>query len=563
MAQTFPQIAFSELAFPRPDRESLADIYGAIAAQLDAGERRDALAAFDAARRHYESWASLVHLQFSRDTTNEAAKAERDYCDTLGPVATGHEVEIKRRLLDDPDREGLVALLGTHVVALWEADITTFDPRIAADLEEEARLSAEYTALLASAKIEIDGEVVNLSGLAPYAQNADRDVRHRAEQARWGFFEANGATLDDLFGKLVTLRQRMAETLGFETYTELGYRRMRRTDYGPEQVAAFREKIVTHVTPLVRSLLEHRRLSMGWDRLRAWDEALIDPKGNPKPAGGHDLLLERAQQMFDAMGGDLGIFFETMHEGGYLDLLNRAGKAGGGFCTSFPDVGMPFIFANFNGTHNDIGVFTHEMGHAYQNWKSRDQRCIDELWPTMEAAEIHSMGLEFLTWPEIDKLVEEGAADRYRKMHLIDSLAFLPYGACVDHFQHEVYDDPEMSPAARHETWKRLEKIYMPWRDWGDLAYPASGTRWQAQMHVYRSPFYYIDYTLALCCAMQLWLGSRNDPQGTMETYAALCAAGGSKAFTALVEDAGLISPFEPDALAEVVHEAEQELMGS
>ena len=34
---------------------------------------------------------------------------------------------------------------------------------------------------------------------------------------------------------------------------------------------------------------------------------------------------------------------------------------------------MPFIFANFNGTKGDVEVFTHEIGHAFQNWSSRDK----------------------------------------------------------------------------------------------------------------------------------------------------------------------------------------------
>ena len=152
-----------------------------------------------------------------------------------------------------------------------------------------------------------------------------------------------------------------------------------------------------------------------------------------------------------------------MRAGGFLDLKNRPGKAGGGFCTSFPTVGAPYIFANFNGTHHDIGVFTHEMGHAFQNWQSRDQPGVDYLWPTMEAAEIHSMGLEFLTYPVIDRLVGQGEADRFRRMHLIGALAFLPYGVCVDHFQHEVYANPDATPAERHAMWQRLERIYMPW----------------------------------------------------------------------------------------------------
>ncbi|MFT8718441.1 M3 family oligoendopeptidase, partial [Acetobacter sp.] len=338
------------------------------------------------------------------------------------------------------------------------------------------------------------------------------------------------------------------------------YRRLRRVDYTPEDVARFRDEVAKHVTPLIASLLEQRRAEMGWDSVKYWDENFIDPKGNPKPAGGYDLLIERAQTMFDRMGGGLGPFFREMVEGGYLDLKNRDGKAGGGFCTAFPDVGMPFIFANFNGTHGDISVFTHEMGHAYQNWRSRDLPTIDELWPTMEAAEIDSMGLEFLTWPHMELMVEDGAADRFRRMHLISSLSFLPYGVCVDHFQHEVYARPEMTPAERHETWCRLEQHYMPWRDYGDLAYPAKGGRWQAQGHIYRNPFYYIDYTLALCCAMQLWLQSRRDEPAAMKAYEGLCAKGGAAAFTQLVADAGLVSPFAPGVLGDVVKEATEVL---
>lgn len=551
-------ILFADLTFPPPTAESLNAAFGAVSALLDEGKRPQALARFDAERRAYDSWASMVTLRFSQDTTNQQIRTDRDLADRLTPLVTELEVAIKRRLLDDPDRAGLVTAIGTHTVRLWETDITTFDPRIREALEEEARLGADYTALLAAARVTVQGQTVNLSGLAPFAEHPDRAIRHEAEKARWDFFAAHGPELDRIYDQLIQVRHGMARTLGYDTYTPLGYRRMRRVDYGPEDVARFREEVLTHVVPLVGAIVENRRLTMNWDRVHFWDESLIDPMGNPKPAGGHDLLLERAQTMFDRMGGDLGSFYRQMVEGGFLDLRNREGKAGGGFCTAFPSVGMPFIFANFNGTQHDITVFTHEMGHAYQNWKSRDLPGIDLLWPTMDAAEIHSMALEFLTWPQIDLLVEDGLADRFRRMHLIGSLSFLPYGVCVDHFQHEIYANPDMTSAERHETWQRLEKLYLPWRDYGDLAWPAGGGRWQAQGHIYRSPFYYIDYTLALCCAMQFWLHSRADQKGAMAVYADLCALGGSQPFTGLVEAAGLISPFKQGTLADIVQEADR-----
>jgi M3 family oligoendopeptidase len=551
-------ITFDSISVPTPDKTSLGAEYVTLHERLDSGDISGALEGWDAVRRAYRTWSALVHLKFAQNTTDPAAKAAREYADALGPEAADLGNAFKRRLLGFPNRTRLELKAGPHAVRLWETDVTAFDPAIKPDLEEESRLTARYTEILASASLSIGGKTVNLAGLAPFAEDPDREVRHEAETVRWAFFSQHGAELDKIYDDLVRLRHGMARRLGFDSYTPLGYRRMRRVDYGPEDVARYRRQVLTHVVPLVERLLEKRRATFGWDTLRFWDEAMIDPAGNPKPAGGHDFLVAQARVMFDGMDGRLGGFFREMDEGGFLDLRNRPGKSGGGFCTSFPTVGMPFIFANFTGTHHDIGVFTHEMGHAFQNHQSRDQPNVDYLWPTMEAAEIHSMSLEFLTWPHMNLLVGDDAADRFRRMHLIGSLAFLPYGVCVDHFQQEVYENSGATPVQRHEMWQRLERCYMPWTSYGDLAYPAKGGRWQAKPHIYNSPFYYIDYTLALCCAMQFWSRSRRDPAGALDAYVGLCGLGGSAPFQELVRSAGLISPFAEGALEEVVREAEE-----
>jgi M3 family oligoendopeptidase len=551
---------FSDIKAPTPTADSLATAYAAINARLDAADYAGAIADWETLRRDVDSWSALTHLRFEQDTEDQAAKAAKDYLDELTPTATSHEIATKRRLLAVPDRAAIAAITGDHALRLWETDITTFDPIIEADLIEESKLSSRYTALLASAKIEIDGEIVNLSGVAPFSQNLDRDTRHRAQTALWAFFAANGPELDEIYDRLVKLRHGMAKKLGFENYIELGYRRMRRVDYNAADVAKYRDAVLTHVTPLVAKIMEARRAEHGWEKLYFWDESLIDPKGNPKPAGGHDFLVAQAQTMFDDVNPELADFFRLMNEGGFLDLKNRPTKAPGGFCTSFPNAGMPFIFANFNGTHQDIDVFTHEMGHAFQNYQSRNLPGFDYLWPTSESAEIHSMGLEALTYPQIGLMVGEDMADRYRRMHLISSLTFLPYGVLVDHFQHEVYANPDATPAERHAMWRALEQRYEPWCDYGDLEYPAKGGYWQHQMHIYSSPFYYIDYTLALCCALQFWVKSRKDYSAALADYVALCGRGGSAPFQALVASAGLISPFAEGALSDVVKQAEQVL---
>ncbi|HYT39783.1 MAG TPA: M3 family oligoendopeptidase [Acidimicrobiia bacterium] len=553
-----PAERFSDVSATTPDFDTLAITIGELEASVSGADSVDvclaAIRAWDAIRREVQTYSALVGLRFQQDTTDPDRKRAREAWDEAEPQWTELEVVMKRALLGHPRRAELEAELGTQAFALWESDVLAFDPAIKGDLARETRIGAEYVELLASAELAFDGEVLNLSSINRYRQSPDRAVRHAAERVFWEWFAAQRADLDRIFDDLVQLRTSMAAQLGFDDFVGLGYRRMCRVDYDRADVEALRAAVREHVVPFAAEIRRRQAGVLGLDRVMAWDEPVHDPAGNPAPRGDHDWMLARAAEMFDAMG-DLGPFFRRMERGGFLDLADRKGKAGGGFCTSFPTEGMPFVFANFNGTKGDVEVFSHEMGHAFQSYESRDLPLSDYLWPTYESAEIHSMSLEFLTWPHMERFF--GAdADRFRRVHLAEALLFLPYGTAVDHFQHEIYAHPTMSPAERHDLWRSMEQTYLPWRDWGDLAYPAQGGRWQHQRHIYLAPFYYIDYVLAQTCALQFWVRAERDRDAAMADYVALCRRGGEAPFRGLVASAGLASPFEEGCLAEVVEAA-------
>ncbi len=552
---------FSNLQASRPTLEGLSPIFSRIEKEFTDAQSpeatRQAIESWNEHRKSIDTWKSITHLNFSQDTQNEAYKSERDYADELSPKLIDFDVRIKKLLLASPHREALTKEFGPQAFALWGADVTTFEPSIEDNLVKEAKLSAEYVELLASAKIDIDGNIVNLSGVAPYATHADRDTRYRAEQARWKFFSDNGEKLDEIFHELTQLRHTMATKLGFENYIGMGYQRMQRVDYKSEDVALFRKQVLEDVVPLAADLRKSQAARLGVDSLMYWDEAAYDLSGNPKPQGDEAWMIQRAREMFDDMGEEIGSFFNMMADQGYLDLDTRAGKAGGGFCTSFADYGVPFVFANFNGTKHDVEVFTHEIGHAFQNWRSRNKPIVDYLWPTYESCEIHSMSLEFLTWPFMELFFKDDA-ERFRRVHLTESLIFLPYGVAVDEFQHLVYANPSASPDERGEMWREVEQRYMPWRQYGDLSYPASGRRWQLQRHIYGMPFYYIDYTLAQTCALQFWVQANTDRRDAMERYINLCTRGGEAPFQELAQSAGVISPLREGCLKDVVKKARE-----
>jgi M3 family oligoendopeptidase len=556
-------VDFSEILADSPVLEKVTEKYQAIATSLSSAQtqqnRETALHQWEDLRRQLNTWAQLTYLHFHQDTQNEEYKKARDYCDELSPKLTALEIDLKRKLLNSPVRSQLEELIGKHAFALWQADITTFDPSIETELVRESKLIAEYTELLASAKLEFQGEILNLSRIKKYTQDRDRQVRHEAERVRWQFFSDNKEKLDRNFHELVQIRHQMAKKLGYENYIGLGYQNMRRIDYGQAEVAAYCDIVAEEVVPLVDRLIQRQTQQLNLNKIFFWDEAVLDLQGNPTPKGEHDWMLVKAQQMFEAMHSELGDFFAMMRDRHLLDLKTRAGKAGGGFCTSFPNYGVPYIFANFNGTQADVEVFTHEMGHAFQSWQSRNLPVFDYLCPTMESAEIHSMSLEFLTWGEMERFFEEDA-QRFRQHHLANSLMFLPYGVAVDRFQHLVYAHPDATPEERHQMWQQVEARFLPWRNYGDLTHLAQGGLWQEKQHIYCSPFYYIDYTLALCCALQFWIKSERDFQEALNDYIALCQRGGAAPFQELVRSANLVSPFAPGALTQVCDRARQVL---
>jgi len=550
---------FDQMPVVEPRIDEIENQYAAITASFDAATdaagRRAAIETWDALRKRLDTWSSLVHVHFSQDTRDAERKKRREYADSIRPKLQDFNVRLLKKLVASEHRPELEQAFGRHVFDLWDNEISTFDPIIEPDLVREANLDAEYTELLSSARFDFQGETVNLPGLSKFFESSDRQTRHDACKAHWDWFAANGERLDRIYDDLVRLRDGMAKKLGYADFVELGYRRMTRIDYDRADVERFRGQVKELVVPLVAAIREKQRATLGVDELMVWDEPVADPAGNPKPRGDHDWMVDRATEMFDAMGSGLGEFWEVLRTRGLIDLKTREGKAGGGFCTSLPEYGVPFIYANFNGTKGDVEVFTHEMGHAFQGWKSRNLPLLDYHWPTSESCEIHSMSLEYLTYPHMEKFFGDDA-DRFRRIHLTGSLNFLPYGVAVDHFQHLVYEKPDATPAERKAMWREVESIYMPWRKYGDVAYPASGGLWQRQLHIYGAPFYYIDYALAQVCALQFWTRAEADRDEAMKAYVALCGRGGEAPFQKLVSGAGLHSPFADGALDTVVRKS-------
>jgi M3 family oligoendopeptidase len=549
---------FSQIPYERPDIKELSgkmrlliDKFG----NANEQEQVNIVAEVNNLRIHFETMYSYASIRYTLDTSNKNYQEEQDFFDENEPVYSGIVTEFYKALANSKFRKQLEAKYGKQLFSYAEMKLKTFSPAVEEDLKQENRLTSEYTKLIASAHIQFDGKVLSLSEMSPYLTSSERQVRKDANKAKYAFFTEKSAELDRIYGDLVKLRTGIARKLGFNTFTELAYMRMARGDYNAKMVKYYRDQVLKYVVPLATKLKEKQAKRLGLDKLKYYDESLLFKGGNAKPKGGEKWMLEKAQKMYRELSPGTGEFFDFMMDNEMMDLLSKKNKAAGGYCTFLPEYKSPYIFANFNGTMHDVTVLTHEAGHAYQGYCSRNYAVPEYYYPTMEACEIHSMSMEFLTWPWMNLFFEEGT-DKFLFEHLGGAILFLPYGVTVDEFQHWVYDNPDATPAERKKQWRAIEKKYLPHRDYDDNKFLEEGGYWQQQGHIYQTPFYYIDYTLAQVCALQFWKRANEDRKSALKDYQELCNAGGSMSFLELVKLAHLISPFEEGCLEGITSEA-------
>ena len=503
-------------------------------------------------RNHIDTMITLVSIRHSINTADDFYDKENDYCDEISPLLYGFTTDFYKALVTSKFRKELEDKYGKFLFDQAECSLKTFNEEVIPQLQEENKLSSKYDKLIASAKIPFDGEERTLSQMVPYTQSKDRNVRKDAAKKVAEFFSAHKNDFDDIYDKLVKVRTEIAHKLGFKNYVELAYARLRRLDYNAQDVAGYRKQVLENIVPLHSELRERQAKRLGIDKLKFYDEPIKFNSGNADPHGDPEWILNHGKTMYRELSKETDEFFTFMTENNLLDLLSKKGKNSGGYCTYIPDYKSPFIFANFNGTAHDVDVLTHEAGHAFQVYESRGYEVPEYLWPSYEACEIHSMSMEFLTWPWMG-LYFENDEDKYKFIHLSEALLFIPYGVTVDEFQHWVYENPEATPEERRNKWLETEKKYLPTRDYGEIDELKEGIFWFRQGHIFGTPFYYIDYTLAQVCAFQFWIKSRENREKAWEEYLNLCRLGGSKPFFELMKAANLKNPFNEGTIASVI----------
>lgn len=547
---------FSEFKYERPNyEENKIQINNLIEKINNAStykEQREYIDNLNKIRNDIETMSTICSIRTSINTQDVFYEKETEYWDEYSPLYEDINSYFYKAIINSKFKKEIENDFGTQFVKIAEFSIKSFSKDIIKELQDENKLCSEYTKLLASAKINFEGKERNLSGLGKFMLSKDREMRTRASKAYYGFFKENEDKFDDIFEKLINIRHTIAKKLGFNNFVELGYIRMMRTDYNAEMVKNFREQVLKYIVPVASDLYKRQAERLGLEKLTYVDENFEFLSGNATPKGNPEYIMENGKKMYSELSKETKEFFDFMLENELMDLVTKKGKAAGGYCTYIPNYKSPFIFSNFNQTSDDIDVLTHEAGHAFQLYMSTWINMPEINFPTYESCEIHSMSMEFITWPWMDLFFKEDT-EKYKFTHLSAAIKFIPYGIVVDEFQHRIYENPNMSKEERKNVWRGLENKYLPHKDYEDCDFLERGGWWFKQGHIFKNPFYYIDYTLAQICSLQFWKKMQENKVDGWDDYLNICKVGGTKSFLEIVEIGNLKSPFKDGCVESVI----------
>jgi oligoendopeptidase F len=524
-----------------------------------------------------ETYARLnVAVTANTNDTNAEARYNA-YLDSIHPQAQAAEQGLKEKLLSS----GLEPAGFANPLRKMRAEAAIFRAENLPLLSQERKLASDYNKIMGAQTVNWQGEELTLQQLRRPLQDTNRSLRQQVWQLAADRQLADRQQIDDLWARFVALRRQLAENAGAANYQAFRWQQMLRLDYTPQDCVEFQNAIEQVVVPAATRMYEKHRRRMGVDRLRPWDlDQDLYPLDLP-PLPGYGILADlatKAEAVFRRVDPQLGDYFQQMRtgsatspggaspDGALLDLENRKGKAPGAYCTAYPVARRPFVFMNAVGLASDVRTILHESGHAFHNYERLRLPYAQQRVPGLEFAEVASMAMELLASPHLDAhpdgFYRPADARRFRIAHLEHILAFWPYMAVVDAFQHWVYALPEQGadPARCDAKWLELWHRYLPGVDWSGLD-AAAMTGWQRKAHIHRYPLYYVEYGLAQLGAVQVWRNALHDPSRALAQYRHALSLGGTASLPELYQAAGAKLAFDAQTLGDAVELIEDAIL--
>ena len=502
-----------------------------------------------------------LYIEMTRHTDDPAVqKAYADFVSTVEPSLRKAAFTLDQKIVQSPFTKSLDTKRYAVYLRNLAVDVELFRAENVAIQTELSQLDQRYSQLNGAMTVPFRGEEHTMAQMGRYFEDPDRSLREAAWRATQLRRAQNRDEVDAIYDEMLAKRHMIAKNAGFDNFRDYQHRRFKRFDYTSADCKLFQDAIEATLVPLQGKLHAERAKTLGLAKLRPWDLA-VDPQGRPalRPFTDASRLFDGCGDMYRRMDPELSHLYASLAEGDCLDLASRKGKAPGGYQYQRQRSGRPFIFMNAAGVHRDLVTMVHEAGHAFHSLLCANDPLVDYRNAPMEFAEVASMSQELLTLPFLSEFYTPEECQRAERDRLEKFPTLMPWIATIDAFQHWTHTNPGHTVAERRAAWRALDQRFGGGCDWSGLEDTLESS-WQRQLHLFGSPFYYIEYGIAELGAMQMWMQSRRNAASALANYKKALALGGSRPLPELFETAGIRLDLSANVMQELAHETERAL---
>ena len=523
---------------------------------LDFNEEKELIIKFNNVRDNYLTLYWISYIGYLKDTKNKKYLETETIMGKYEPIINNLIYDYYKVLSSSKNKEKLEKFIGKRALAIASNQARLKNDDVISLQTKEKQLCSKYQRLIIGTKFNFLDKEINLSSLSIYYNDDDRGLRKKAYDKRFEILESLEKEIDIIIDELIDVRNTIAKTLSFDSYTDMSFVKMNRLDYSKEDLAIFKEEIKKYVVPLLKLLKEQQRKRLGLEKLEYYDNSYLFNEGNAKIMGDLNYILSKFKVVLKKYSKTSYDLLCMMLDEGLIDLDNRENKSNGGITTYLPDYKVPLFIKKFVGLESNITSIFHEFGHSNQLYLSKDLLFHENRWPTFDICEIHSTSMEYLMYPFMDLFF--GSDDyKYKIKHLTNSLSLMVNMAIADDFWSCVYDE-NLDSEERKKKWLEIRDEYN--LDSYDTEYFNRGTEYQADTNRIIDPFYTIDYALDNVLALSFYKKEKESIKDAFDLYIKLCKDGGTLSLKEIIKKYNLDNPFERDALKDMCNIVKEDI---
>ena len=520
-------VHFDDMVYSRPDLDALRADIAAVEEGFASGQSFLKIKRLlDSCYEDYYSYYTmytLADIRSCQDLTDEYYAAECGWC--------AENFAVVQQLFDRLYYACAASSMAEELENkyFWEGFVEQYSDAessyysdLAVELmQEESALIAEYRALSADPTIEHDGREENYLDVLWELEGEEYD------QALVQYYEKYNERFADIFIRLVDVRNRMADVLGFESYEQMQYIYYFERDYSPEQAAGYVADIKEYMVPLYTQVMADDPYG------RLWYNELPENE-----------LLDTMDAVAGQIGGQVKEAFDFMSRYGLYDVSVSTKKVAMSFQSYLSDYEAPFLFLNPYGDTEDILTLSHEFGHyvdAYVNY---------DAYETIDVSEIFSQAMEYLTLSRLESAMEAEEAENVVRMKMLDTLELYVQQASFAEFESRVYalGADALSAEVLNDLSLELAREYGYYEEGYEEYYAMS---WCDIPHFFEMPFYVITYPVSNDIAMQIYALEEEQSGRGLEKYMEILDRD-YEYFMDAVSTGGFESPFAPGRIESV-----------